>query len=279
MRPRVEIVGLGGPWQNAAMIYGFEATNGYNPLRIGAYDRLVQPGESPYTVLHRRFPTSFPGYSCDLGKLLGLEYVVLDRPIELMPHLSQWSTVETIMAGPTAWIYRLPNPAPRVALASVVRVADADAFVDAGQFPRLNGTSEVLIDDDDELSPARATAATGAAGAGAPAIAAARPANVLAPVLQQMMRSPGRAEITAWRPDRVEIAVEARTSTVLTLHEPWYPGWEVEVDGVRKPLLRSDVLFRGVEVPAGKSKVVFAYRPLSRENLRAALDGILGRDE
>ncbi len=93
------------------------------------------------------------------------------------------------------------------------------------------------------------------------------------------MRSPGKAEITDWRPDRVEVAVDARVSTVLTLHEPWYPGWEVEVNGVRKPLLRSDVLFRGVEVPAGASKVVFAYRPLSLENLKAALDGLLGRDE
>lgn len=285
VRPRVEIVGLGGPWQNAAMIYGFEATNGYNPLRIGAYDRLVQPGESPYTVLHRRFPTSFPGYSCDLGKLLGLEYVVLDRPIELMPHLSQWSTVETIMAGPTAWIYRLPNPAPRVALASVVRVADADAFVDAGNFPRLDGTSEVMIDDDDELSASYSQGQTPAQRPAiqvpASAVADGKPPSpaVLSPAMQSLVRSPGRAEITAWRPDRVEIAVEARTSTVLTLHEPWYPGWEVEVDGVRKPLLRSDVLFRGVEVPAGNSKVVFTYRPLSRENLRAALDGILGRDE
>lgn len=161
-RPRVEIVGLGGPWQNAAMVYGLEATNGYNPLRIGAYDRLVAPGESPYTVFHRRFPTSFPGYSCDLGKLLGIEYIVLDRPIERMPHLAQWSTVETIMAGPTAWIYRQPDAAPRVALASIVRVADADAFVDAGLFPPSNGTSEVMIDDDDDLSPARAAAAASA---------------------------------------------------------------------------------------------------------------------
>ncbi|KAF0137612.1 MAG: hypothetical protein FD152_332, partial [Xanthobacteraceae bacterium] len=199
----------------------------------------------------------------------------------LMPHLSQWSTVETIMAGPTAWIYRLPDPAPRVALASVVRVADADAFVDAGSFPRLNGTSEVMIDDDDELSASYTQPASAQRPGTQPAgISDARPsANVLTPAMQALMRSPGKAEITAWRPDRVEIAVEARTSTVLTLHEPWYPGWEVEVDGVRKPLLRSDVLFRGVEVPAGKSKVVFTYRPLSRENLRAALDGILGRDE
>jgi hypothetical protein len=279
-RPRVEIVGLGGPWQNAAMVYGLEATNGYNPLRIGSYDRLVAPGESPYTVFHRRFPTSFPGYSCDLGKLLGIEYIVLDRPIELMPHLAQWSTVDTIMAGPTAWIYRLPDAAPRVALASVVRVADADAFVDAGQFPRLNGTSEVMIDDDDDLSPARATASAAASAGASPTPAAtARPTNVLAPAVQSLLRSPGRAEITAWRPDRVEIAVDARVSTVLTLHEPWYPGWEVEVNGERKPLLRADILFRGVEVPAGTSRVVFTYRPLSLENLTAALNGVLGRDE
>lgn len=276
-RPRVEIVGLGGPWQNAAMVYGLEATNGYNPLRIGAYDRLVAPGESPYTVFHRRFPTSFPGYSCDLGRLLGLEYIVLDRPIERMPHLAQWSTVETIMAGPTAWIYRLPDAAPRVALASIVRVADADAFVDAGLFPSTNGTSEVMIDDDDDLSPARAAAA---ASAQAPTAAGrdGRAAATLSPAVQALMRSPGKAEITAWRPDRIEIAVDARVSTVLSLHEPWYPGWEVEVNGERKPLLRSDILFRGVEVPAGASRVVFTYRPLSLENLKSALDGVLGRD-
>jgi hypothetical protein len=276
-RPRVEIVGLGGPWQNAAMVYGLEATNGYNPLRIGAYDRLVAPGESPYTVFHRRFPTSFPGYSCDLGKLLGIEYIVLDRPIERMPHLAQWSTVETIMAGPTAWIYRLPDAAPRVALASIVRVADADAFVDAGLFPPSNGTSEVMIDDDDDLSPARAAAAASAQASTA-AGRDGRAAATLSPAVQSLMRSPGKAEITAWRPDRIEIAVDARVSTVLSLHEPWYPGWEVEVNGERKPLLRSDILFRGVEVPAGASRVVFTYRPLSLENLRSALDGVLGRD-
>jgi hypothetical protein len=255
-RPRVEIVGLGGPWQNAAMVYGLQATNGYNPLRIGPYDRLVAPGESPYTALARRFPNgSFPGYDCDLSKLLGLEYVVLDRPIEDMPNLQRRTVAETIMAGPKVWIYRLPNPAPRVALASRVRVADADEMVDQGRFPNratTGGNGEVMVDDDDDLTH------TYQAALNAP---------------------PGKAEIVSWRPDRVEVAVESRTSTVLTYHAIWYPGWEVEVDGVRKPLLRTDILFRGVEVPAGTSRVVFTYRPLSWENLKAAFDSMLGRDE
>ena len=50
---------------------------------------------------------------------------------------------------------------------------------------------------------------------------------------------------------------------------------EVEIDGARRPLLRTDVLFRGVEAPAGKHKIVFAYRPLSRENLMGIVQGIL----
>lgn len=250
-RPRVEVVGLGGPWQNAAMVYGLEATNGYNPLRIGAYDRLVSPGESPYIVQHRRFPASFPGYDSDLARVLGLEYVVLDRPIELMPHLARWRTREIVLAGPKVWIYRLPEVAPRVALAGTVRIADADLFIDGGRYPPGLGGSEVMVDDDDELRQTYA----------------------------QALRQPGRAEIVSWRPDRIEIAVETAVNTVLTLHESWYPGWEVEVDGERLPLLRTDVLFRGVEVPAGARRIVFTYRPLSLENLKAALDGVLGRDE
>jgi hypothetical protein len=54
--PRVEVLGLGGPWQNLAMVRGWEATNGYNPLRIGLYDHLVSPGEQNWDVSQRQFP-------------------------------------------------------------------------------------------------------------------------------------------------------------------------------------------------------------------------------
>ena len=85
--PRVEIVGVSGSWQNLAMARGLEATNGYNPLRIGSYDRLVSPGETTHIVDQRLFPASFDGYDCALARELGLEYVVLGRPIEEVPHL------------------------------------------------------------------------------------------------------------------------------------------------------------------------------------------------
>ena len=49
-RPRIEVIGMGGAWQNLAVVRGLEATNGYNPLRIGLYDRLISPGESNWRV-------------------------------------------------------------------------------------------------------------------------------------------------------------------------------------------------------------------------------------
>ncbi len=249
-RPRVEIIGLGGPWQNAAMLFGLEATNGYNPLRIGPYDRLVSPGEAPYTAQHRRFPASFPGYNCPLGRRLGLEYVVLDRPIDQAPALARRTVADAVMTGPKTWIYRLANVSPRVTVETRVQLADASELIEAGAFPNALQTSEVLVDSADEIS-------------------------------QKYPVEPARAKATIadWRPDRVEIDFDSAAPGIVTLHDLWYPGWEVEIDGEWRPLLRTDLLFRGVEAPAGKHRIVFAYRPLSPENLMSIVDGLLQREE
>ena len=54
---------------------------------------------------------------------------------------------------------------------------------------------------------------------------------------------------------------------MLALHALYYPGWIAEIDGKPAPVLRADVLFRGVEVPPGHHRVVFRYAPFSFDNL------------
>ena len=53
----------------------------------------------------------------------------------------------------------------------------------------------------------------------------------------------------------------------------------VEVDGERRPVLRADLLFRGVETPPGEHRITFTYRPFSRENLVAAAREALGLED
>ena len=84
-RPRLEILGLSGAWQNASMVLGLEDTIGYNPLRLADYEKAVGPGENAVDPNLRQFPGTFRGYRCRLAGLLGLEYLVLDRPVEKLP--------------------------------------------------------------------------------------------------------------------------------------------------------------------------------------------------
>jgi hypothetical protein len=249
--PRVEIMGVGGPWQNLAMVRGWESTNGYNPLRIGYYDRFVAPGEATFAPVLRRFPASFETYDCPLARALGLEYVVFDRPIEQLPRLAKIPVAEVLSAGPRLWIYRLKNSMPRVTFTSRIMVADADALSLTGQLLFNPSLDHVLIDDDTPPAPGYDIAANAAAK--------------------------GRAAIASLQPGHIEIDAQSDTGGVLALHAIYYPGWIAEIDGKRAPVLRADVLFRGVEVPPGYHRIVFRYAPFSLDNLANALRVALHR--
>ncbi len=243
-RPRIEVMGAGGPWQNAAVVRGLEAINGYNPLRIGMYDRLVAPGETTYLSEQRTFPASFESYDCALARALGLEYLVLDRPIEQVPNLAKRPVAELLRDGPQLWVYRLGNTMPRLVFTDRVRVADVDVLNASGELAVSPSKDIALIDDD--TPPLRSYSLFGAAQS-------------------------GLARINSWRPDFIEIEVESQLGGMLVLHEIFYPGWVAEIDGQPARILRADVLFRGVEVPPGRRTVVFRFAPLSLANLMSVL--------
>ena len=243
-RPRIEVLGMDGPWQNASMVLGFEAVNGYNPLRIGDYDDLVEPGESPHDVVRRAFPKTFPSYNCGLSRRLNLRYLVLDKPLGSLPRKHDPSKFTPLIEGPRAWVYRNEEEAPRVSMRTQVRVAAIDDYDMAVDL--LTEDGRVLVDSEEPLS------------------------QVYTP-----RKAHARARITDWRADRVELDVETSAPAILKLNSPNYPGWEAEVDGVEKPVISVDLLFRGVEIPAGARKVVFTFRPFSWRNMKDALAGVV----
>lgn len=242
-RPRVEILGLGGSWQNASMVYGLENTLGYNPLRIAEYEKAVGPGENAGDPNLRHFPSTFRGYKCKLASLLGLEYVVLDRPVEKLPRHFPRLQSKPIFAGQNIYIYKLDQPTARAYFASGVRPIDSEAALDESGLPDFNRATEALVDQADF--------------------------SQLSAELAEQAAAPGRsnATIVAYRNNSVVIDVEADRAGVVVLHDLFYPGWRVRVDDVEKPVLRANLLFRGVEVPAGRHRVVFSFEPLSLASL------------
>jgi uncharacterized membrane protein YfhO len=87
---------------------------------------------------------------------------------------------------------------------------------------------------------------------------------------------PGVVKIESSGPGRVEAVTTSTADGLLVLHDSYYPGWIAEIDGKAAPILRADILFRAVEVPAGIHRVTFRFAPFSLANLHAALSGALG---
>ncbi|WP_246504748.1 YfhO family protein [Microvirga antarctica] len=259
--PRVEILGLGGPWQNASMVLQLEDIIGYNPLRLADYERAIGPGENAEDPNLRTFPATFRGYKCRLAGLLGLEYLVLDRPIERMPrHFPRLTGAEVVYGTGKMWVYRLNTSSPRTYLAHHVTPVDSEAVLDQEELPEFNRETEALIDD-------RSVKLLKAQYSAAPTTPSAVPSGLA-----------GEARITSYQRNAVAIEVNSETAGVLVLHDIYYPGWEVTVDGVRQPLLKANLLFRGVEVPAGKHRVAFEFRPISFDNLMAAASELVASE-
>jgi hypothetical protein len=66
-------------------------------------------------------------------------------------------------------------------------------------------------------------------------------------------------QITKYTPNVVEIKVQSSHPGLLFLSDNYYPGWNVYVNGKKTKIYRANYSFRAVEVPKGKSTVIFTY--------------------
>jgi Bacterial membrane protein YfhO len=283
-RPRLEILGLKGPWQNASMVLKFENTLGYNPLRIDDYGRAVGPGQDAEDFALRHYPGTFRGYNSRLAALLGLQYLVLDRPLTELPREIPRPKADEVFASGGLYIYKLGKTAPRVYFSASVKPVESDDVLDEQVLPDFDYKSEVLIEQASladlhggpyPLSLGQEPIQTAGLGNDQTAgQAAGRAARAESSDAQDQ-----RAAIVNYTDNRVEIDVDAPRAGIVVLHDLFYPGWEVRVDGHEQPVLRANILFRGAEVPAGHHHIVFSFRPLSLTNLTAAAYSVLHRQE
>ena len=228
LRSRTEVLGLGGSWQNIAMVQGFESTNGYNPLRIGAYDTMMRPGQNSHVLGYRKFTPSLPTLDSPLGRRVGLRYILTSAPKNEIPiwYFKDFDKLKPVFIGEEIFVYRLPGVLPRTALVNQVTMIERPETIEPSTYPPGDHPEQVYIFDDTKLDG------------------------------KYPPDTPfkGTATITVEKPDTIEIEFTTDKPAILTLNNSYYPGWTVEVDGKRRKLVETNVMFQGVEVAPEKRR-------------------------
>ena len=71
----------------------------------------------------------------------------------------------------------------------------------------------------------------------------------------------GTCKILRYRPNQIQIKVNANMDTFLVLNDIYYPGWRCYVDGVPTKINRCNFIFRTIRVQKGDHKVHFIFEP------------------
>lgn len=74
--------------------------------------------------------------------------------------------------------------------------------------------------------------------------------------------SVGKADIVSYTPNRIVIETDNSSEGFLVLTDIYYPSWHVKINGKEGRIIETDYIFRGVEVPKGKSTIVFENKLL-----------------
>ncbi len=245
-RDRIEIVGLGFHWPNVALVQGFESTLGYNPLRNAEFAKATGASDTVVVPKDREFTPLFPSYRSLMADMLGLRLIICGIPIEQVDNTLK--SRDLILLGRTkeGYVYENPRALPRVMFASNYQIADFDELQKTGQWPQFNPRQTVLLE--------------------------AAPDGI---ATQNTKLANAQATIVEYRNGRIEITSTSDQAGFLVLNDSYHPWWYVSVDDAPAEMLKANVIFRAVAVPAGKHKIVFEFRPLTgaTEEIRDKIEG------
>ncbi len=226
-RDRVELIGLGYEWQNAAMSHDFEDVLGFNPVRSAAYANLVGAEDIAALPNQRRFPPAFPSYRSVLADILGLRYIVTRGLIEEVDRRLPPGAMDLVAQEGDVRIYENPRALPRVWIARSTAPTPADL-----------------------------------AAVGFPAGLDPRETVFLEGVAASQRAAGGSARLLSYGNAHVTVSTTTTDGGHLVLADAWHPWWRATIDGREVPIRRAYGLVRAVAVPAGSVTVTFTFSPL-----------------
>ena len=237
-RDRVELTGLGFNWPNASLTHGLENTLGYNPVRLRLYTLATGAQDHSGLPDQRSFSPLYPSYRSPLANLLGLRFIATGVPVDEIDKRLKPGDLALVSRTADGYVYENTAALPRVVLATRSRAADFDRMLREGGWPEVDHASTVLLE---RAGP-------------------------------ELPRRPGRVRIVDYRNTEVVVEADSPDGGWVVLHDIWHPWWRAEINGAPARIERANVIFRAVEVPAGRHRVRFVFRPFT-----GALEQLLGR--
>jgi hypothetical protein len=209
------------------MVYGVEDVNGFNSLQTRRYtDYLFGPQQNDVSYGYLRNPALLRSDNPVLSSL-NVRYVLVPRAerSSLGPHL------RLVFADASVSVYENTQAYPRAYFPERVRTElDPRVVLRQVTAPGFDGRREALVES------------VGLPETGPPTADAWCKARRVSP-------------------NELQVRTLTAEPRLLVVSEMDMPGWRAEVDGVPTTIHRTNYLFRGVFVPAGRHAVRFVYRP------------------
>jgi hypothetical protein len=226
-RDRVELIGLGYAWQNAAMAHDLEDTLGFNPVRSRAYSAMVGAEDIAALPGQRRFPPAFPSYRSMLADILGLRFIVSGVPIDEVDKTLSPDAFPLVARTADAYVYENTRALPRVWIAPATVRTPPNLAIEG--FPTDFDPRETAMIE----------------GPPSP------------------RRSGGIALIVHYDTTAVVVETETGDGGTLVLADAWHPWWRARIGDRELPIRRAYGLVRAVEVPAGRVTIRFTFEPVA----------------
>jgi Bacterial membrane protein YfhO len=192
----------------------------------GDFTGLAPPLLSNMTLIMEHAARSALGVR--VLQMAGVDYVVT---LDDWPFLPLQAQEPAVFRRPIR-LYGVPGALPRTYVVGRARVAAEPRSVETIGDPGFDPTSEIIV-------PPGAASMSSNGGSGSR--------------LRELWR----------RADAFEVEVDSSGPAYAVALQTYEPGWRARVDGRPAPVVRANVLFQAVAVPAGRHRVEFQYRPAS----------------